>query len=79
MLAVLSDAIACYQRHHAARGGHARRLFREAQSWLMSEHTDAPLSFPLVCDALGIDLERLRADLRRWCSARGAAVSRRVS
>jgi hypothetical protein len=76
MLAVLSDAIACYQRHHAARGGHARRLFREAQSWLMSEQTDAALSFPLVCDALGIDVERLRADLRRWRSVRGVAMAR---
>jgi hypothetical protein len=42
----------------------------------MSEQTDAALSFPLVCDALGIDVERLRADLRRWRSVRGVAMAR---
>lgn len=85
MLAVLSDAIACYQHHHAGRTRHARRLFNEARSWLMSERTDAALSFPFVCEVLGIDTERLRDDLRCWGSARrpdhgvraSPAVSRR--
>jgi hypothetical protein len=70
MLAVLSDAVVCYQLFHAASGRHERRLFQEAQSWLMSEQTDAALSCTLACDALGIDTERLREALRQWRRAR---------
>jgi hypothetical protein len=64
MMAVLLDAIDCYQRFFLATGC-KRRFFSEAEQWFMGRRRGA-LSFQHVCDCLGLDAERLRAGLRRW-------------
>ena len=66
MLAVIEEAVSDYQRHVVAAPRAAKRLFREAHAWIMSDDTAWSFSFVNLCDALGLDPGALRAGLRRW-------------
>ena len=71
MLAVLEDAIVCYQRYSRARGPGARHLFEEAQEWLESRDRSVLFSFESICDTLEISAEYVRRGLREWRSRGG--------
>jgi hypothetical protein len=66
MLAVLEDAMRCYQTYGNSRNRSQRRLFLEAEGWLMDRKGDGPFAFETVCETLGIDPNCLREGLRRW-------------
>jgi hypothetical protein len=66
MMAVLVDALGCYQKLYRATNGRKRRLFLEAERWLMLEPSPGTVSFRQVCDCLGLDPGRIRRRLRRW-------------
>lgn len=66
MLAVLEDAIRCYQRPPVYRYGRAiskSRLVAEALEWIMAEDIDWPFSFNNLCENLGIDASAFRRAL----------------
>ncbi|HUN60023.1 MAG TPA: hypothetical protein VMU41_18085 [Candidatus Binataceae bacterium] len=67
MLALLADAINVYQKGALSGALRARRLYADAEQWIM---TDRPglcgLAFPTVCEALGINATRLRRRLLDW-------------
>jgi hypothetical protein len=77
MLAVLTDAVRCYQLGSAAQKISCRRAFREAEEWLFRTKADGPFSFERVCCALDIAPDYLRHMLHRWQAqrARGARVA----
>jgi hypothetical protein len=66
MLAVLEDALRCYQSYANSRNRAQRRLFVEAEGWLMDRGGDGAFAFETVCETLGIDPRYLREGLRRW-------------
>ena len=66
MLAVLVDAVRCYQTYANSRSRAQRRLFVEAEAWLMDSKADGPFAFETVCETLDIDPSCLREGLRRW-------------
>lgn len=66
MLAVLEDAIFCFQKYLFAQDKGERRLFCEAQDWILEEDKDWPFSFETICEVLGIDPNYLRQGLLRW-------------
>jgi len=66
MLAVLADAIRCYQTYANSRRRAQRRLFVEAEGWLMDRKANGPFAYDTVCETLGIDPNCLREGLRRW-------------
>ena len=66
MLAVLEDAMRCYQFYANSRNGANRRLFIQAEAWLMDREADGVFSFQNICDTLGIEPACLREGLRRW-------------
>ena len=75
LVAVLDDAVECFQKHLHAQGKEERLLFKEAEQWIMGTH-EAPVShahdralsfsFQYVCDVLDIDADYLRSGLQRW-------------
>jgi hypothetical protein len=71
LVAVLEDAVHCFQKYLLANDRQGQRLFREAQQWMMTEGApteDGPmLSFGYVCEMLGLDPSYLREGLHRWC------------
>ncbi len=67
MLAVLDDAITCFQVHFAARDKQKTRLFREAEEWILrQEKSDWLFSFDNVCETLGLNPGYIREGLLRW-------------
>lgn len=79
MIALLADAIRCYQTAETAKTELRRQLFREARWWLFEEKFAGPFSFEAVCEALVIDPERLRRGLKRQRAVhRAGSVSGRV-
>jgi hypothetical protein len=66
LLAILEDAIRCFQRNFAVKNGPRRALFRETEEWLFDSDGTAFLSCPMVCETLGINSVQLRRYLREW-------------
>lgn len=66
MLAILEDAIACFQKYALARGGKARALFQEAEDWILDESSDWLFSFENVCEVLGLNPKYVRQGLLQW-------------
>ena len=70
MLAVLRDAVDCYQRHALARDERGQALFADAQKWIESDEREWPLSYENIGETLGVDANRIRRELCRWHQAR---------
>src|ERR1700733_8239911 len=79
MMAVLEDALRCFQNNSDAKSGPRKRLFNETEQWLCGEEGDGPFSFATVCETLGIEPSFLRSGLRGWRNLRWAAFPPRVS
>jgi hypothetical protein len=63
MLAILQDAVDCYQRHALARNPRHRAEFEEAKQWITSSESDWVFSFENICNVLGIDPDYVRSGL----------------
>jgi hypothetical protein len=74
MLAVLEDAIRCFQEHFRNPRYNPRLLSVEAEEWIRTDDWDWPFSFNNVCENLGLGPEALRAALLRWKALRLAAA-----
>ena len=74
MLAILQDAINCYQDNFLARGSQARRLFIEAEEWVLKKGGDWIFSFENICETLGFNPIYVRHGLLRWKEKKAASV-----
>lgn len=77
MLAVLEDALRCFQNNAAAKSGPRKRAFAEAEQWLCNGSGDGPFSFETVCETLGIEPRFLRGGLKQWRERQLAGVGER--
>jgi len=66
MLAVLEDAVFCFQRNLFAQTRDKKALFQEAEDWILEEGSDWLFSFENICEALGINATYLRKGLMDW-------------
>lgn len=66
MLAVLEDAVACFQKYAGAQRPRAQRLYREAEEWFLDTDDTWPFSFEAVCVVLGYDASYVRQRLMDW-------------
>ena len=66
MLAILEDAIHCFQDNLFARNVRGRRLFEEAEEWIVEADGDWVFSFENICEALGFNPAYVRQGLLRW-------------
>jgi hypothetical protein len=76
MLAILSDAVWCFQRYCTATSAPGRRLFREAERWLLLRDWGWTFSFERICEALDLDASNLRQGLKRWQERQQNGTSR---
>jgi hypothetical protein len=77
-IAVLQDAVDCYQKHLRARDRKARQLFQDAEEWITSEDRAWPFSFENICDLLQINPEYLRCGLTTWKSHQTPEQMRKI-
>ena len=67
MLAVLEDAVTCFQKCFTARDRIGTSLFREAEEWILLQGKDDWLfSFDNICETLDLDPAYIRGGLQRW-------------
>jgi hypothetical protein len=73
VVAVLEDAVSCYQKYFLARDNCGQRLFREANEWLMVSQGTATaddgvpaFTFEYICEVLGLEPAYIRHGLQRW-------------
>jgi len=60
ILAMLEDAVSCFQVYVTARSGKGKKLFNEAEEWIMMKQDDWIFSFASVCEMLGFNPEYVR-------------------
>jgi hypothetical protein len=66
MLAVLQDAIFCFQANLTATSTKKRMLFLEAEQWILEQDKVYVFSFENICEMLGVGATYLRKGLMRW-------------
>jgi hypothetical protein len=66
MVAILVDAIRCFQNKSKVRRPAGRQEFAEIRSWIFCDDGNGCFSFRAVCDALEIDPKAIRKRLTEW-------------
>lgn len=66
MLAILEEGISCFQKQLFARSQKGKRLFRDAEAWILQCDVDRLFSFESICETLGISPNYLRSGLIVW-------------
>jgi hypothetical protein len=70
MLAVLQDAVECFQKHALAQYAWEKKLFQEAQDWILDKNTDWSFSFENICETLKLNPDYIRRGLMVWKEAK---------
>lgn len=80
--AVLEDAVHCFQKYAQPSTARQRRLFRDAEQWIMGSdagqlgNQDPPrFSFEYICSVLDLDPGYVRSGLQRWRRQQLASAS----
>lgn len=66
MLAVIEDAVSCFQKYSSARDKKGKQLFHEVEEWIMEEKDEWLFSFANICESLEIHPGYLRRGLVQW-------------
>ena len=70
MLAVLLDAVECFQDYAPSVRRKPDRLFKDSEEWIFEDDHKWPFSFINICEALGIDPQYVRKGLLDWKETR---------
>jgi hypothetical protein len=74
MATVLESAVYDLQRYRHAKRMREQRFFREAYAWITAQGDTGPFSFIMICQALGLEPDYLRAGLLTPTRAEKEAV-----
>lgn len=66
MLAVLQDAVVCFQENVAAKCKRKQTMHLDAEAWVLNKDRSYLFSFENICEALGYDASYMRDGLLRW-------------
>jgi hypothetical protein len=66
MLAILEDAVACYQKYLFASDGKGKAQFRDTEDWFFQGTDLGIFSFDIVCETVGLEPNYLRRGLAHW-------------
>jgi hypothetical protein len=66
MLAILEDAVSHHQDNLLSQDKRGKRLFADAEDWIVEAGSDWIFSFENVCEALGFNPAYVRQGLLRW-------------
>jgi hypothetical protein len=73
MLAVLEDAINCYQDNIFAVNKKRIQLFKEAHEWFMNDDASWVFSFVSICSILNLEPDYFRLGIKRWAAKQKVA------
>ena len=66
MLAILEDAVDCFQKYLGTEESRGRLLCSDAEEWIMSDDRSWLFSFVNVCEALSLQPDFIRQGLLNW-------------
>ncbi len=66
MLAVLQDALDCFQKYAFAKDSAGQQMFADADQWIEDEDRSWYFSFENICGILEINPQYLRLGVKRW-------------
>ncbi len=66
LVALMRDAVECFQKHIDARDSKRRQLYNDAENWIGDEDDFALFSFNNVCATLGMNPDYVRRGLISW-------------
>jgi hypothetical protein len=70
MLAVLENAVECFQKYVLARKPSRKQLFCETEEWFLDKENEVLYSFENICETLGLHPDYIRQGLLRWKEAK---------
>ena len=66
MLAILEDALQCFQENCSAKHGKKKQLFENVEKWFFEATDGWVFGFESICSVLGFEPDYLRKGLVRW-------------
>ena len=66
VMAILEDAVHCYQKYRFATDGAGIEQFEDARDWFAESDRKWPFSFENICGVLKLDADYVRDGLRAW-------------
>ncbi len=66
VVAIMQDAVECFQKHLHARDSKRRQLFIDAEKWIDEDDDRSTFSFNNICALLGFNSQYLREGLISW-------------
>ena len=70
MLAVLENAVECFQKNVFATRPSRKQLFQEAGEWFLDTGNEALYSFENICETLGFHPDHIRKGFMAWKDAK---------
>jgi hypothetical protein len=70
MLAVLQDAVECFQENVLSEQPWEKKLFQEAEIWILAKNSDWLFSFENICETLKLNPGYIRRGLLVWKQAK---------
>ena len=70
MLAVLRDAVECFQDYVLGHYIWEKKLFQDAEDWIFEKNTDWLFSFENICESLQLNPDYIRRGLLAWKEAK---------
>ena len=74
MVAILEDAIQCFQQQFFRNSRNAQRAGAEAEAWLFCNDEKWIFSFVNICAALDFEPQRIQDQLLQWRERHAGAV-----
>jgi len=66
LLAILQDAVICFQEFLLATSKKKQSLFVDAEEWILDQDKSYLYSFENICELLGFEASYMRQGLLRW-------------
>ena len=75
MLAVLESAVEDFQKYVLARKPSGKKLFQQAEEWLLEKDSEEHFSFENICETLQLHPDYIRQGLMVWKEAKLKTLS----
>ena len=75
MLAVLQDAVECFQQYALSECPWEKEIFQEAERWVLARNSNWLFSFENICETLQLNSGHIRRGLRLWKEAKRKSLS----
>jgi hypothetical protein len=66
MLAILQDAVDCYQKYFFSAHPKGEKMVQDAEEWITEKNSEWLFSFQSVCESLGLNADYIRKGLMEW-------------